>query len=249
MGKDESQGSQAPESLEKEQVPKKSRGAGRTRVFAAVVYPDSSPQDWQERLTQEHVSAFISPLHDRDENPDGTAKKEHWHLMLMFEGVKSQDQVDALLDRVLGPNRVKHYENVNSTRGYARYLCHLDNPEKAQYDKADVTALCGADYAEIISLPSDDWDVLDQIFDYIEDNKVRYYAQFMRYCRKERRDWWKLLMARYSYVVINYMKSEVQRARDERDELDRAMREYGRARMVPPVDVSTGEVIEESEGK
>lgn len=193
----------------------KSGGAGRTRTYAIVVYLDSAPADWRERLTQEHVSALISPLHDKDLNPDGTPKKPHYHVLLMFDGVKSSEQVDALWDRVLGENRVKHYESVNSTRGYARYLCHLDNPEKARYDKADVVALCGADYEEIISLPSDDWEVLDQIFDYIDETHERYYSRFMRYCRANRRDWWKMLVQRHSYIVLNYMKSEAQHMKDE----------------------------------
>lgn len=190
-------------------------GAGRTRVFAAVVYPDSAPDDWKERLTQEHVAVLISPLHDKDKNPDGTQKKPHYHVLVMFDGVKSLNQVDELWERVLGDNRVKHYETVNSTRGYARYLCHKDNPEKAQYADADVVALGGADYEEIISLPSDDYAVLDQIFEYLEEGHFRYYSRFMRYCRKERRDWWKLLAKRYSYMVINWFKSERMAAEDE----------------------------------
>lgn len=221
--------------LENEQI---RRGTGRTRVYAIVVYPDSAPSDWQERLTQEHVSAFISPLHDKDKNPDGTQKKPHWHVMLMYDGVKSQEQVDALWDRVLGPDRVKHYETVNSTRGYGRYLCHMDNPEKAQYDRADVVSLSGADYDEVISLPSDDWAVLDEIFAYLEETGERYYSRFMAYCRRERRDWWKLLIQRHSYVVVSWMKSEQARERDEM--MRRDARHYGQQ-----VDTATGEILED----
>lgn len=225
----------------------KSSGAGRTRVFAIVVYPDSAPDDWKERLTQEHVSVLISPLHDQDVNPDGSQKKPHYHVMVMFDGVKSQEQVDAMWDRVLGENRVKHYETVNSTRGYGRYLCHLDNPEKAQYDKADVVGLGGADYEEIISLPSDDWEVLDKIYDYLEEHSeeehAQYYSKFMQWCRRERRDWWKLLMRRYTYAIVQYMKSDrIARA----DMRMRAEQEGWRGRMPRMrVDTATGEVIGE----
>ena len=86
-------------------------------------------------------------------------------------------------DRVLGPDRVKHYEMVNSTRGYARYLCHMDNPEKAPYSKDDVVSLGGADYEEVISLPCDDYAVLDEIQAHLEEGHHRYYSDFMRYCR------------------------------------------------------------------
>lgn len=206
---------------------------GRTRVFACVVYPDSAPANWLDRLTEQHVPAFVSPLHDQDKDPDGSQKKPHWHVMLMFEGVKSQEQVDEMLDEVLGQNRVKHYEKVNSTRGYARYLCHMDNPEKAQYDKSEVRCLSGADYEEVIALPSDDWAVLEDIFDYLEESGELYYSRFINYCRHYRRDWFKLLMKRYSYVVIQWLKSESQARRDELVEL---------AREGYQVDESTGEL-------
>ena len=53
---------------------KGSSGAGRTRVYAILVYEDSAPDDWRERLTQEHVAALISPYHDKAVNPDGSQK-------------------------------------------------------------------------------------------------------------------------------------------------------------------------------
>ena len=59
--------------------------AGRTRNFATVVYPESAPADWMERLDQCHVAALVSPLHDRDTNPSGEPKKPHYHVLLMFE--------------------------------------------------------------------------------------------------------------------------------------------------------------------
>lgn len=206
---------------EKSQAEKRSTvksGATRTRVFAILVYEDSAPIDWRERLVQQHVAAFISPYHDKDKDPDGSGKKPHWHVLVMFDGVKSQAQVDAFWDSVLGPDRVKLYENVNSTRGYARYLCHMDNPEKAPYSKDDVIALGGADYEEVISLPSDDYAVLDEIFEYLEESNHRYYSEFMRFCRRERRDWWKLLAKRYSYMVISWFTAERFRRRDAEED-------------------------------
>lgn len=226
----------------KKQAPPKERGAGRTRVFATLVYKDSALPDWKENLVQEHVPALISPYHDKDVNPDGTPKKPHWHLMVLFDGVKTEEQVNELLDRVVGPKRLKVFENVQSTRGYARYLCHLDNPEKAQYDRAEVREFSGAKYDEIVALPSDDFEVLEAIFDYIDETGERYYGRFMKYCRRERRDWWKLLMQRYSYTVIQYMKSEAKREADEQEGVFRTSmkRRGGPALKINP---ATGEVV------
>lgn len=212
----------------------KSRGAGRTRVFAFLAYPDSAPADWMDRLVEEHVTAYVSPLHDQDENPDGTPKKAHYHVLVLFDSVKTREQLDELRERVLGPNFNPKLENVNSTRGYARYLCHLDNPEKAQYDKAGVRVFGGGDYEEVISLPSDDFAMLKEIMAYLSENHVRYYSSFMLYCAYEREDWFRLLAQRYSYIIIEFIKAERQRHRDALWE-----RQNG---YVPGVNPETGEV-------
>ena len=63
----------------------------RTRNFATVVYPESAPSDWIDKLDQLHVAALISPLHNKDTNPSGEPKKPHYHVLLMFEGVKDYE--------------------------------------------------------------------------------------------------------------------------------------------------------------
>ena len=72
---------------------------GRARNYATVVYPESAPDGWQDILSEQFVPAFISPLHNMDVNPTGEQKKEHYHVMVMFEGKKSGDQVRELFDK------------------------------------------------------------------------------------------------------------------------------------------------------
>lgn len=199
---------------------KGSRGAGRTRNYAIVVYPDSAPDDWRERLSDEHVQALISPLHDKDCNPDGSQKKPHYHVMVMYDSVKTQEQVDELWDRVLGPNRVKRYEVVNSTRGYARYLCHKDNPEKAQYSDEDVIALGGADYEDLIQLATDDRSTLRMVFAYIREHGIRYYDELIDACMEDGlHSMFALITEKRTLAVTNYLKARVWRGREQqRDE-------------------------------
>ena len=113
----------------------------RFRNFACTVYPDSAPDNWVDILADTHVPAFISPLHAFDVNPDGQLKKSHWHVLVMFEGVKSKDQWLEFRASFSGVG----CEIVQSVRGYARYLCHMDNPEKYQYNPVEVQALSGAE--------------------------------------------------------------------------------------------------------
>lgn len=136
----------------------------RKRNFVFVVAQESAPEDWREILNEEHVPAFISPLHDSDVNPDGEAKFAHWHVMLMFKGKKSIEQVKEIAHKV---GAVNDYVQVcQDVRGYARYLCHLDNPEKHQYSTADVTAMGGADYLSVIGSAADTDTALGEMMDF-----------------------------------------------------------------------------------
>ena len=73
-----------------QEKPRKTKRSGgdRARAFAFLVYEDSAYPDWMERLADLHIEAFVSPLHDKDVNPDGSLKKPHWHVLLYFSGKK-----------------------------------------------------------------------------------------------------------------------------------------------------------------
>lgn len=182
----------------------KSSSSFRYRNFATVVYPDSAPSDWLDRLSAFRVPAFVSPLHDRDINPTGEAKKPHYHVLLFFEGKKSIDQVRSIFESFSGVG----IEVVSSLRGYARYLCHLDNPEKAQYNIDDVRSLCGADYSDVIGLPSDRYRVLGEIVDFCDAEGIVSYSDLVIYARTYRPDWFRVLADSGTYFVSEYLKSK-----------------------------------------
>ena len=201
---------------------KKSRGGqGRTRNFATAVYPESAPSNWQEILAEQFVPAFVSPLHDRDVNPTGEKKKPHYHVIVMYDSVKTVEQARELFEKIGGVG----CEVIQSIRGYSRYLCHLDNPEKAQYSPDDVRAFCGADYTATIGLVTDKYKAIDEMMDFCDENGIYSYRDLMRYCRKERRDWFRVLCDNGSYVILEYLKSATWSDRE------------------PTVNTETGEII------
>lgn len=175
----------------------------RIRNFATVVYPESAPSDWMEILQQKFVPAFISPLHEFDKNPTGEDKKPHYHVMLMFEGKKSDEQVKAIFDSIGGVG----LERVNSLRGYARYLCHLDNPEKHQYQQDGVRCLCGADYATCIGLPTDDDKMIAEMEEFIDRYNVKSFYLLSSYARLHRTDWKRVLNRSCAIYMREYIKS------------------------------------------
>lgn len=184
---------------------KNDKSSARYRNFATVVYPESAGDSWLEILASHFVPSFVSPLHDKDINPTGEQKKPHYHVLLMFDGKKSIEQVQEIFSTFHGVG----CEVVNSIRGYARYLCHLDNPEKAQYLPDEVLCLCGSDYISVCSLVIDKYKALDEMMDFCDDNGILSYRDLMLYCRKDRRDWFRVLCDNGTYVMMEYLKSSL----------------------------------------
>lgn len=176
----------------------------RVRNYATVVYPESCPADWQQVLASHFVPAFISPLHDKDVNPTGEPKKPHWHVMLMFDGKKSTEQAKEIFDSIGGVG----CEVVKSVRGYARYLTHMDNPEKEQYDLAEVTALCGADYVGIIGLAIDKYVALGEMQDFCDKYNVTSFYLLSKYARSHRSDWHRILCDSGTVFMREWLKSK-----------------------------------------
>lgn len=177
---------------------------GRTRNFATVVYPDSAPADWKEKLDQLHVAAFISPLHDKDINPNGEPKKAHYHVLVMFEGPKDYDtQVKPIFDEIGAVGR----EIVNSARGYARYLCHLDNPEKALYSPSEVVCMGGADYYGVVTLPTDDLKIITEIKKFCRENEIYSLAEIIDIAESLHPEWYSTIVMSRCYVIDKYIKS------------------------------------------
>lgn len=176
----------------------------RTRNYGTVVYPDSAPENWQNILAEQFIPALISPLHDKDTNPDNNEqKKAHYHVMIMFDSVKTKEQAIEVFNAIGGVG----CEVIQSRRGYARYMCHMDNPEKAQYKQDDVRALGGADYIEIIGLVTDKYKAIGEMIDYCKEYNIYSYSDLLEYCRMERFDWFRVLCDNGTVVMKEYLKS------------------------------------------
>ena len=175
------------------------------RAWTCLVYPESAPDHWQDILDKEHFPWACSPLHDADENPDGEAKKQHWHLLLYFEGKKSYQQVCNLIKPLNGTIPKK----VLSMKGLIRYFCHLDNPEKAQYDINDIQLHGGFDPQEYLKQTSSQrYAHIKDMISFIKEHNIYDYLDFMEYCSIERfDDWFPLLCDNCSFVIDKVITS------------------------------------------
>ena len=177
----------------------------RYRNFATVVYPESAPEKWRETLSGQFIPSFISPLHDKDVNPTGEPKKAHYHVMLLFDAPHTMDQAREVFEQIGGVG----CEIVKSLRGYARYLCHLDNPEKEQYNPEDVRSLCGADYNHTIGLAIDKYKAIREMMSFCRENNILSYSDLLEYCSEERFDWFRVLCDNGTLVMKEYLKSKL----------------------------------------
>jgi len=150
---------------------------GRYRQWTIVVYPDSAPADWRDRLNG--LQWVESPLHDKDVNPDGTLKKPHWHILIVCSNKKNYEQIKEIADSINGASP----QYVQNLTGMLRYFAHLDNPEKAQYKKNDIIGH-GVDVSKYLE-SEDDIDKLEQDIEiYCEENHIAEYAQLIKISRQ-----------------------------------------------------------------
>lgn len=175
----------------------------RYRTYATVVYPESAPENWKQIIADAKVPVAISPLHDSDKNPTGEPKKPHYHVLVCYEAPKAKEQVISFIGAFKGVG----CEVVQSRRGYARYLCHLDNPEKQQYSPDDVVAFGGCDYMDMIGLPIDRYKAIEEMMDFCDERGLISFATLCRYARQNRRDWFRSLCDSSTYVIKEYLKS------------------------------------------
>lgn len=198
------------------------RAGARTRAWTFIVYPDSAPQNWRDAIDAEHIQWVESPLHDKDVNADGTPKKPHWHILLMFESVKTYEQVKEITDKLHAPVPQK----CSGAKGLVRYMAHLDNPEKAQYDKFQIVGHGGADVAELLRpSASESLAIQGEMIDFIIKYDVVEYIDLVTYARHNRPEWFEELTCR-SFNIVQIIKSR---------------RHAGRK----PLDPTTGEVYNE----
>lgn len=120
----------------------------KKRFWTAVLYPESAPEGWREEIKQSGLVFAVSPLHDRDINADGTPKKPHHHLILVYNGPTTYSNVESFLAKLNQPIP----KPLESVRGMYRYFTHEENPEKAQYDKSLIEHYNGFSLASFCEL-------------------------------------------------------------------------------------------------
>ena len=109
----------------------------KARNFGFLLYPDSIPNDWKEKLESLGVSMAVSPLHDMDEKKDKDTwnssdvirngkhyKKPHYHVIYIARNPVTIESVRNKIKRKLGNSSVAHVEILDYIKGSYEYLTH-----------------------------------------------------------------------------------------------------------------------------
>lgn len=194
----------------------KSRGSDRTRNWTFVLYPESAPDNWRDILDEYHIEWVESPLHDKDINADGQPKKAHIHILLLFGGVKSYEQVHEITDALNQPIP----QRCHNAKAMVRYMAHLDNPEKAQYNQSDIIAHGGVDLADLLRPSSSErYQIIADMQNYVLSAGITEFQDLMDYARTEHfDDWFPLLCDSCTFVMSMYIKSQRHRNMRSRSE-------------------------------
>lgn len=185
----------------------KTRGHDRTRVWAAIVYPESAPENWRQILDDYRIEWAESPLHEFDVNEGtGETKKPHWHIVISFDGPKSYEQVSD----ILAPLHCAAPQKCHSLKGAVRYFVHMDNPEKFQYNRSGIVGHGGFDVDSALAPSSGQrYDLIAEMQDFVHDESIVEFQDLFDYARKNRRsDWFPLLCDSCAYVMGLYIKSQ-----------------------------------------
>lgn len=181
-----------------------SKKDNRVRNWSFIMYPESMPDDWEKILDDWHIPCFCSPLHHGYQTADQVERKDHYHVCLMFEGKKSYEQVMDLIAAL----HCTVPKPIHSIVGYARYLTHLDNPEKEQFsEEIKIFATSYETYHQLIDNVSDIDAVIAEIEIWIQNNGVICYSDLKDYCRIHNSKWYYHLNHSCRNEILAYMKS------------------------------------------
>ena len=177
----------------------------KSREWWCVVYPESAPDNWMELVQETFLEAYISPLHDQDLLPDGTPKKAHYHVVLAWPGPTTFSNAKSIMQDFGGIIQPKV---IGSLRGVCRYLCHLDNPDKAQYSQGDVVCYNGADYELVINLKSDKYVAIEEMQAWCDRYHIYSFQTLNTYARLNRKaDWFRCLCDGGAYIMKEYCQT------------------------------------------
>lgn len=176
----------------------------KKRNWQFVLYPDSAPENWREKLELYGVPCAVSPIHDMDVNKDGEVKKAHYHIILTYKHPTTLNNVKAFVEAL---TTTKYAEPIQDILGAFEYLWHKNDPEKAQYKQEDVITYNGF---KIPREKKDTDECVVCLFEFIRDNQITDYAYLVDVLSQANEIDLLQYAVCHAYAVISYLRSACQ---------------------------------------
>lgn len=183
----------------------------KSRTWTWVVYEDEKDQVDNWLGDNPDIAWAMSPKHENDINPDGEKKKPHWHLLVSFNGPTTWNIAQAISQELGLPIP----QICRNTRGMIRYFLHLDNPEKAQYDRTLITSGGGFDYESFLALSQSEKELEERNFirsllARVQELNITSFADVVDLVMCEYEEHYKYLRSS-SYLIKQYLWDKAQR--------------------------------------
>lgn len=163
----------------------------KARYFTFLLYPESVPDDWKERLELLGVPIAISPLHDKDiSSLEGQKyKKSHYHIIYIAKNPVTADSVRFKIKKLLGDKSVSMVKIVvTNLENMYLYLTHESKDavakNKHKYNKKDIVLLNNFDIDRYITFDAEDKDeLLNTICDLIDEYDLANMRELRRFIK------------------------------------------------------------------
>lgn len=163
----------------------------KARYFTFLLYPESIPTDWIQKLESLDVPIAISPIHDKDlSNVEGQKyKKAHYHVIYIAKNPVTAESVRLKIKRLLGEKSIAKVQIVvSSVENMYLYLTHESKDaiakNKYKYKKADIIQLNNFDIDRYITLDAEDKDdMLNEVCDLIDEHGLANIRELRRFIR------------------------------------------------------------------
>lgn len=163
----------------------------KARYFTFLLYPESIPEDWVQRLELLDVPIAISPIHDKDlSDMDGQKyKKAHYHVIYVAKNPVTADSVRIKIKRCLGDKSVALVKIVaTSMENMYLYLTHESKDavakNKVKYSRKDIKLINNFDIDRYITLDVEDKeDMLNEVCDLIDEHDLANMRELRRFVK------------------------------------------------------------------
>jgi hypothetical protein len=209
-----------------------------TTLWTFIFYLDQYGNDKEkalkalrEVLDDLHLTYVISPLHDKDINADGEPKKPHFHVMLIYSSKKTFEQVKTLTEKLSSPIP----QPCNNKVGMIRYFIHIDNPDKAQYNQADIIAVGKVDIESCFTQTNrEKAKTVMQILEFCNERGIDTLSALTDYCMKENFEWFNFIFQN-TYFIDRVLHSKHSLAREKKQD-EREDRRDRKSGILPPLE-------------